>query len=93
MATTLARPKRKKNNDPVVVEAYDIAADAKKRISLRKARSKYFHVSALSNGSYYLEPRTLVPMNIRVEKIEAVEPPGHLKKLMEQFGQALDKLP
>ena len=44
-----------------VVEDYDVAADAKKRISLRNAKTKYFHVQVLSNGSYLLEPRVLVP--------------------------------
>ncbi len=44
-----------------VVESYDVAADTKKRINLRNARTKYFHVKALSNGSYLLEPRVLVP--------------------------------
>ena len=44
-----------------VVENYDVAADAKKRISLRNAKTKYFHVVALSNGSFLLEPRVLVP--------------------------------
>jgi hypothetical protein len=42
------------------VEDYDVAADAKKRISLRRARTKYFHVKVLSNGCYLLEPRVLV---------------------------------
>ncbi len=45
-----------------VLETYDVAADAKKRISLRNAKTKYFHVQALSNGSYLLEPRVLVPL-------------------------------
>jgi hypothetical protein len=44
-----------------VVQDYDVAADAKNRISLRGAKSKYFNVKALSNGSYLLEPRVLVP--------------------------------
>ncbi len=43
-----------------VVADYDVAADAKKRISLRNARTKYFHVKALSNGSFLLEPRVLI---------------------------------
>jgi hypothetical protein len=43
-----------------VVDNYDVAADAKKRISLRNSKTKYFHVKALSNGSFYLEPRVLV---------------------------------
>jgi hypothetical protein len=59
-----------------VVAACEIAADAKKRISLRMAKAKYFHVQALSNGSYLLEPRVLVPMRIRIDKIKAVKTPG-----------------
>jgi hypothetical protein len=51
----------RKANRPTVVEDYDVAADAKKRISLRNAQTKYFHVKALSNGCYVLEPRILVP--------------------------------
>jgi len=43
-----------------VIERHDVAADAKKRISLRNAKTKYFHVKALSNGCYLLEPRVLV---------------------------------
>ena len=53
--------KLKKRNRPEVVESYDVAADAKKRINLRNARTKYFHVKAFSNGAYLLEPRVLVP--------------------------------
>ena len=44
-----------------VLRQYDVAADAKKRISLRGATAKYYHVRALSNGAYTLEPRVLVP--------------------------------
>jgi hypothetical protein len=44
-----------------VVEDYVVAADAKKRISLRNAKTKYFRVKALSNGCFILEPRVLVP--------------------------------
>lgn len=47
--------------DVTVLVEYDVAADAKNRISLRGATAKYFHVLALSNGSYLLEPRVLVP--------------------------------
>jgi hypothetical protein len=56
---TKARPKQ--NRRLTVVERYDVAADAKKRINLRNAKTKYFHVKALSNGAYVLEPRVLVP--------------------------------
>lgn len=38
-----------------------MAADAKNRISLRGTKFKYFNVKALSDGSYMLEPRMLVP--------------------------------
>ena len=44
-----------------IIDRYDVAADVKKRISLRNAKTKYFHVKALSNGCYLLEPRVLVP--------------------------------
>jgi hypothetical protein len=57
-----------------VVEAYDVAADAKKRISLRNAKTKYFHVKALSNGSFYLEPRVLVsPQAISTRSLKMLD--------------------
>lgn len=57
-----ASSKRSKGKqDVTVIMDYDVAADAKNRISLRGANAKYFHVLALSNGSYMLEPRVLVP--------------------------------
>ena len=43
------------------MQDYDVAADAKNRISLRGAKTKYFHVLALSDGGYLLQPRLLVP--------------------------------
>jgi hypothetical protein len=56
-----ASNKRSKGKqDVTVLLDYDVAADAKNRISLRGAKAKYFHVLALSNGSYMLEPRVLV---------------------------------
>lgn len=58
MKSTAAR--RKRESRLSVLERYDVAADAKSRISLRRAKTKYFHVKALSNGSYVLEPRVLV---------------------------------
>lgn len=58
-AATSNRSKGKK--DVTVLLDYDVAADAKNRISLRGANTKYFHVLALSNGSYMLEPRVVVP--------------------------------
>jgi hypothetical protein len=93
MATLTTDKKRKSTNALTVVDVYDIAADAKRRISLRKAKAKYFHVQALSNGSFLLEPRVLVPMKVRIEKIETVQAPEHLRPLMNRLGQALDRLP
>jgi len=58
VSAKLKRPKAK--NEISIVHDYDIAADAKNRISLRGAKAKYFHVKALSNGCYLLEPRLLV---------------------------------
>ncbi len=66
-------PNRKKHG-PTVVEQYDVAADAKKRISLRKARTKYFHVKAMSNGSFLLEPRVLVsPQSISARSLKMLD--------------------
>jgi len=58
---TATDKRTKGKKDVTVVSNYDVAADAKNRISLRGANAKYFHVLALSNGSYMLEPRVLVP--------------------------------
>lgn len=81
MATaTLKRSKTGKA--PTVIQDYDIAADAKNRISLRGAKAKYFHVKALSNGCYVLEPRVLVAP-------EAV--PARTLKMLERSVVALKK--
>lgn len=65
-----------------VIEHYDVAADAKKRISLRNAKTKYFHVKALSNGCYLLEPRMLVPP-------QAVPP--RIRRMLDQSVASLKK--
>jgi hypothetical protein len=57
----MTKTRSKRSRRLTVVERYDVAADAKKRINLRHAKTKYFHVKALSNGAYLLEPRVLVP--------------------------------
>jgi hypothetical protein len=59
MATLILEPEKQKRG-AAVVGHYDIAADAKNRISLRGAKTKYFHVKAFSNGCYVLVPRLLV---------------------------------
>jgi len=69
---TLERPKRKQRL--TVIEHYDVAADAKKRISLRQAKTKYFHVKALSNGCFLLEPRVLVaPHTISARSLKMLD--------------------
>jgi len=77
---TLKRPKQKQRL--TVVEDYDVAADEKNRISLRKARTKYFHVKALSNGCFLLEPRVLVsPQAISARSLKMLDKAaGNLKK-------------
>jgi len=62
-----------------VLQDYDVAADAKNRISLRGAKVKYFHVRALSDGGYLLQPRVLVPP-------DAI-PPRTLKMLERSVAQ------
>jgi hypothetical protein len=70
--STLERPRQK--HRLTIVEAYDVAADAKKRISRRRARTKYFHVKALSNGCYLLEPRVLVsPWSIPARSLKMLD--------------------
>jgi len=61
---TATLERKKPAGGVTVVERYDVASDAKKRISLRHAKTKYFHVKALSNGCYLLEPRVLVPPQV-----------------------------
>ena len=60
MPTATLKPTRTRK-DISVLQDYDVAADAKNRISLRGAKTKYFHVLALSDGGYLLQPRLLVP--------------------------------
>ncbi len=63
-----------------ILQSYNTAADVKNRISLRGAKAKYYHVKALSNGCYLLEPRVLVPR-------EAI--PARTLKMLERSIAAL----
>ena len=74
MPTTAVQRQKPHSNIHVVAD-YDVAADAKKRISLRNATTKYFHVKALSNGCFLLEPRVLVA-------VDAL--PARTRKMLEQ---------
>ena len=73
---------KSRGNGISIVDQYDTSADNKKRISLRGAQAKYFHVKALSNGSYLLEPRVLMPR-------DAV--PRRTLKMLEQSVANLKK--
>ncbi len=53
--------RQRKRKTPTIVAEYDAAADAKRRISLRSTKSKYFRVRVLSDGSVLLQPQLLVP--------------------------------
>lgn len=53
--------KKTLKTDATVVSQYDAVVNAKKPISLRGTKVKHFHVKALSDGRYVLEPRVLVP--------------------------------
>jgi len=77
---TLTREQRKQTKRATVVRLYDVAADAKNRISLRGTKTKYFHVKALSNGCFLLEPRVLVP------------PQALSARTRKMLGQAADNL-
>jgi hypothetical protein len=61
---TAAVERKRKKRSITVLDQYDVSADDKKRISLRGATTKYFHVRVLSNGGFVLEPRVLVPPGI-----------------------------
>ncbi|MGP8197895.1 MAG: hypothetical protein ACLQU4_00150 [Limisphaerales bacterium] len=58
MNAVLERKRRQRT--PTIVAEYDAAADAKRRISLRSTKSKYFRVSVLSDGTVLLQPQVLV---------------------------------
>ena len=74
----MTKVKPKQHRALTVIERYDVAADAKKR----NAKTKYFHVKALSNGAYILEPRVLVPP-------EAIS--ARTMKMIEQSAANLKK--
>jgi hypothetical protein len=74
--------KKKSAGRFALIEEYDVAADAKKRISLRRAKTKYFRVRAFSNGMFVLEPRVLVhPHDI----------PARVLKMLDRSAASLKK--
>ena len=72
----------RKAQKPIVVEEYDVAADAKKRISLRRTKAKYFRVTALSNGPFLLQPRVLVSPQVLSARV---------LKMLDQSAENLKK--
>jgi len=73
MATLTLEPE-KQTREAAVVGHYDIAADAKNRISLRGAKTKYFHVKAFANGCYVLVPRLLVaPQGLSARSLKMLD--------------------
>jgi hypothetical protein len=78
-----ATPGRKRETGGLaVIERHDVADDVKKRISLRNAKRKYFHVKALASGCCLLERRVLVPP-------QAV--PARTLKMLDQSVASLKK--
>ena len=70
MATaTRKHPKTPKESG--ILQEYDAAVDAKNRITLRGAKTKYFHVTPYADGSYLLEPRVLVTLEAGAAKLRS----------------------
>ena len=71
---TLTLDRKKQGGTAVGHYDYDIAADAKNRISLRGAKTKYFHVKAFANGCYVLVPRLLVaPQGLSARSLKMLD--------------------
>ena len=85
--------RRKQTGSIAGIANCDVVADAKKRISLRKAQTKYFLVKAFSDGSYLLEPRVLVlPQAVSVRTLKMLQQSvARLKKGMA--SEAIDLTP
>lgn len=92
---TLTQPRRmtRKLSKPTLVESYDISADSKRRISLRRTGSKYFSVFAFSDGTFKLEPRKLVPAEVTIERVERVPIPKGARRAAVRLAAAIDNLP
>ena len=79
---TATRSKQTPKGRIGVIRGYDTPADSKNRITLRGAKTKYFHVKALANGSFLVEPRVLVsPSDI----------PARTLKMLDRSVAALKK--
>ncbi len=65
------------------VTQYDTRIDSKKRITLRGAKTEYFHVAEHDDGTIVLSPRTLVHPD---QVSEAY------KEIRRKHGDSLDKL-
>jgi len=57
-----------------IVEEYDAKLDSKKRITIRGARTQYYHVIEREDGTIELSPRELVhPDEISKKTLEMVD--------------------
>ena len=84
--------RKRREPSPTIIESYAAVADSKNRIKLLRSKAKYFRVTHLSNGSFFIEPRASVPTRPRIDKIECVKTPRGARSLMRRLGAALDRL-
>lgn len=66
-------------SDPI--KEYETRIDSKKRITLRGAKTEYFHVSEHLDGTIVLSPRTLVHPDNVVKDAYSVISSRHRKSL------------
>jgi hypothetical protein len=66
------------------IKSYNARIDSKKRITLRGARTEYYHVSEREDGTIVLSPRTLVHPDQIAEKAYEV--------ISNRHRNSLDKL-
>jgi hypothetical protein len=53
-----------------VKKNYDVKLDAKRRVTIRSARTEFYHVTEYEDGTVKLEPRVLVSPDM-LEQIDA----------------------
>jgi len=68
------------------IKEYEARIDSKKRITLRGAKTEYFHVSEHIDGTIVLSPRTLVHPDDVVKDAYSVISKRHRKSL-DKLGE------
>lgn len=73
-----------------VKKNYDIKLDTKRRVTIRNARTEFYHVTEYEDGTVKLEPRVLVSPDMLEQIDEAIK-----RHKAGQQGSTLDwsKLP